>query len=129
MPTNNIEFVNEFCHSLVRGSMARAREMLHPEVFYHNKPWEPMTGADAVCDFLQPFIDGTHCALKEMKILHQAGDANIVMNAREETWVRRDISVLLPVAGLFVIENELITRWIDYWDLAVFKPILDDLEQ
>ncbi len=87
-----------------------------------------MTGADTVCDFLQPFVDGTHSTLKEMKILHQAGDANIVMNAREETWVRRDISILLPVAGLFVIENELITRWIDYWDLAAFKPILDDLE-
>ncbi len=43
--------VREFCNALTSGSMAPARGLLHDEVYYHNQPWQPMTGADAVCAF------------------------------------------------------------------------------
>jgi len=62
-----------------------------------------------------------------MKILHQVAEGDVVMNAREELWVRGNLQVMLPVAGLFVVVDDVITRWIDYWDLATFKPLLDDL--
>jgi limonene-1,2-epoxide hydrolase len=117
--------VREFCNALTSGSMAPARVLLHDEVYYHNQPWQPMTGADAVCAFLQPFVDGTHCRCVEMNILHQAADGETVMNAREELWVRGELKVLLPVAGLFIVQQERITRWVDYWDLAAFQPMID----
>ena len=70
-----------------------------------------MIGTTAVYDWLQPFVDGTNSSLTDMKILHQVSEDSVVMNAREETWQRHDICVMTPVAGLFVIEDDLITRY------------------
>ena len=47
------------------------------------------------------------------------------MNAREELWVRGELRVMLPVAGLFLVDNGKITRWVDYWDLAAFQPMIE----
>ncbi len=128
MVATHSELVREFCQSLAQGDMTRSRRFLHDDVYYHNQPWEPITGAAAACAFLQPFVDGTHCRLAEMRILHQVCEGTTVMNAREELWVRGDIRVMLPVAGLFVVADDVITRWVDYWDLATLRPILDAID-
>lgn len=117
--------VREFCEGLAEGDMQQLRPLLATDVYYHNQPWEPMTGAAALCDFLQPFVDGTHSRCAEMNILHHVGDDRVVMNEREELWVRGDLRVMLPVAGLFLVDGGRITRWVDYWDLAAFQPMLD----
>jgi len=127
MSATHSELVREFCQSLTGGDMSRCKRFLHDDVYYHNQPWTPVHGSDAVCAFLQPFVDGTHASLRDMKILHQVAEGDVVMNAREELWVRGNLQVMLPVAGLFVVVDDVITRWIDYWDLATFKPLLDDL--
>ena len=129
MTATHSELVRAFCQSLTGGDMSRARRYLHDDVYYHNQPWSPMTGADQVCAFLQPFIDGTHASLREMRILYQVCEGEVVMNAREELWVRGALQVMLPVAGLFVVADDVITRWVDYWDLATFKPLLDTLDR
>lgn len=128
MAATHSELVREFCQSLAQGDMSHARRYLDDAVHYHNQPWAPMTGSAAVCEFLQPFIDGTHCRLVEMRIREQVSEGAVVMNAREELWVRGETRVMLPVAGLFVVRDDLITRWIDYWDLATFRPILDAID-
>ena len=125
MSATHSELVREFCQSLTGGDMSQARRYLHDQVHYHNQPWPPMTGADAACEMLQPFVDGTHCRLRTMNIVHQVAEGPVVMNAREETWVRGELEIMLPVAGLFVVEDDVITRWVDYWDLATFQPMLD----
>ncbi|MCB1749100.1 MAG: nuclear transport factor 2 family protein [Gammaproteobacteria bacterium] len=125
MSATHSELVREFCMALSTGDMRLARRYLADDVHYHNQPWAPMTGADTACEFLQPFVDGTHCRLAKMNILHQAAEGDVVMNAREELWVRGTLEVVLPVAGLFVVADEAIVRWVDYWDLATFKPMLD----
>ena len=125
MPSSNLEIVHALCMALTTGDMKRALPYLSDTLHYHNMPWAPMSGARAVAEFLQPFVDGTHCALTEMRILHAVGNGEVVMNAREETWERGAVRVVLPVAGLFVLSGGRITRWCDYWDLATFKPMLD----
>jgi limonene-1,2-epoxide hydrolase len=70
MSATHSELVREFCLSLTSGDMRNARRYLADNVHYHNQPWSPLTGADAVCEFLQPFVDGTHCRLA--RIGHRA---------------------------------------------------------
>ena len=120
-----LDIVHALCMSLTAGDMRHALPYLADEVHYHNMPWTPVHGAQTVADFLQPFVDGTQCMLKEMRILHAVGNGNVVMNAREETWERRGLRVMLPVAGVFEVKDGRIVRWCDYWDLATFKPMLD----
>jgi limonene-1,2-epoxide hydrolase len=124
---SSLDVVHALCDALRAGDMRPALDLFSPDVHYHNMPWAPMTGARAVVDFLQPFVDGTHATLTSLRILHEVAAGEVVMNAREETWERRGLRVLLPVAGLFVVHEGRITRWCDYWDAATMKPILDAL--
>ena len=125
MGTTNLEIVRLFCEALADGDTSKMGKYLSEDVLYHNLPWEPMTGAENVCSFLQPFVDGTHSSVAKMVIHHQVGDGDIVMNTRSETWVRGQLEVIFPVAGFFELKDEVIVKWCDYWDLATFQPLLD----
>ncbi len=127
MSTTNCDLVRELCMSLPTGDFKTAGRFLHDDVYFHFQPWKLMRGRETVCEFLRPFVDGTHCNMTSMKILAQLSEGPLVMNAREERWQRGDIRATVEVAGLFEIEDGVITRWVDYWDLATFKPIMDDI--
>jgi limonene-1,2-epoxide hydrolase len=127
MPSTNARLVTDFCNSLLRADMAQVCAYLSPDVHYHNMPWPPVVGHAEVRKVLDPLVHGANCALREMKIEHTVAEGDVVMNARLETWERRDVRVELPVAGLFVIHDGLIARWCDYWDLATIKPLLATL--
>ena len=124
MPIDPIQFVTEFCQSLRGGDMANSCAFLTPDVFYHNTPWEPVVGHAAVRKVLDPLLHGPKHALQKMDIQYTVGNSEVVMNARLETWTRREVTVELPVAGLFILRDGLIARWCDYWDLATIQPLL-----
>ena len=125
MSEANLDLVERFCNGLAGGDMAPLLALLDDDVYYHNMPWQPITGAANVRDFLQPFLDGTHSRLEHMAILHQAASGDVVLNARSERWRQGDIEVVLPVAGVFTVHGDRIVRWEDYFDSATMKPILD----
>ncbi len=124
MSNHHRQFVTDFCHSLRGGDMAKTCAFLTSDVHYHNTPWAPLTGHAEVRKLLDPLLHGTKCALRKMDIQNTVSDGEVIMNARIETWTRREITVELPVAGLFVMRDGLIARWVDYWDLATIKPLL-----
>lgn len=76
---------------------------------------------------LDPLVHGAQQTLTGMAISHTVADGNVVMNARVETWERRGVRVVLPVAGLFEVRDGLVVRWCDYFDLATVQPLLDTL--
>ncbi|MGE3773070.1 MAG: limonene-1,2-epoxide hydrolase family protein [Gammaproteobacteria bacterium] len=123
----NAELVTRFCQSLLAADMAASCRYLAPDVYYHNMPWDPVVGHDAVRKVLDPLVHGANCALRRMQVEHTLADGDIVMNARLETWERQGVRVELPVAGLFVVRDGLVRRWIDYWDLATIAPLLATL--
>jgi limonene-1,2-epoxide hydrolase len=47
------------------------------------------------------------------------------MNERMEYWVKGDVRVDLPVAGVFELRDGLIVSWRDYFDLPTLQPLLD----
>lgn len=119
--------VTRLCNSLLDADMAKTCSYLAPDVVYHNMPWAPVTGHAAVRAVLDPLVHGPACALQRMQIEHTVAQGNVVMNARMETWERKGVRVELPVAGLFIVDNGLITRWADYWDLPTIQPLLATL--
>lgn len=127
MNPSNADLVTRFCASLRAADMAASCRYLAPDVHYHNMPWAPVVGHAEVRKVLDPLVHGADCALREMRIDHTLADGDLVMNTRLETWERRGVRVELPVAGLFVVQNGLITRWLDYWDLATIAPLLGTL--
>lgn len=127
MSRDHVDLVTEFCNSLLAADMAKTVRYLSDDIVYHNLPWEPVRGHDAVRKALDPFVHGANCAITKMEIHHTTATGDVVMNARSETWERGDARVVLPVAGVFVLRDGLIAEWSDYWDLATFQPFLDAL--
>ena len=127
MATDPARHVTDFCHSLTGGDMARSCSFLAADVHYHNMPWAPVTGHEGVRQVLEPLLQGSGCAMQIMEIEHTVCNGEVVMNARLETWERQGVRLVLPVAGLFIVRDGLITRWVDYWDLATVQPLLDTL--
>lgn len=127
MNTANAELVTRFCQSLLAADMAASCRYLAPDVYYHNMPWDPVVGHEAVRKVLDPLVHGANCTLRRMQIEHTLADGEVVMNARLETWERQGVRVDLPVAGLFIVRDGLVRRWIDYWDLATIAPLLATL--
>jgi limonene-1,2-epoxide hydrolase len=127
MATDSATLVTRLCNSLLEADMAKTCALLAPDVHYHNMPWAPVRGHAAVRAVLDPLVHGPHCALRTMVIEHTLCDGAVVMNARVETWERAGVRVELPVAGLFVVRDGLVSRWVDYWDLATIAPLLATL--
>jgi len=127
MTIENAAFVTRFCHSLLVADMVQTCSYLTPDIYYHNMPWAPVTGHAAVRQVLDPLVHGANCALREMAIEHTVANGHVVMNTRLETWERKSVRVELPVAGLFIVRDGLIARWVDYWDLATIAPLLATL--
>jgi limonene-1,2-epoxide hydrolase len=100
--------------------------LLADDLEYTNMPLgAPLKGPEECKKFLDPFVGDGHNLLAAQEILHTTSAGNVVMNERLETWVKGDLRVLLPVAGVFEIENGKIARWRDYWDLPTLQPFLD----
>ena len=126
MSEANKALVTEFCNHLASGGgTAKLVEYLADDVVYHNIPWEPVTGHDGVRQVLGPFLDTAPPACTKMEILSSVAEGDTVMNARSETWERGDVTLVLPVAGVFRIRDGKITHWSDYFDVATIQPLLD----
>ncbi len=125
MTSANEDLVTGLCDALVAGDMDAVIAFLSEDVFYHNIPLDPVIGRAGVKKFLAPFVDTPHGGLDKIEYLYTLVDGPVVMNARNEMWRYKDVTVTLPVAGVFEISNGLISRWCDYWDTATMKPIFD----
>ena len=126
MNTENEALVTEFCNALSSGNMDTVVSYLSEDVFYHNIPWEPVTGHAGVREVLDPFIGAN--LLQKMEIPHTASSGDIVTNERMETWVKGDVQVLLPVLGVFTITGGKISKWCDYFDSRTIVPLVEAMK-
>jgi limonene-1,2-epoxide hydrolase len=125
MSNANEELVTELCMGL-QGPIDEWTALLADDVEYQNIPLGPaMKGRDECRNFLTPFVGDGHNMLERQEIPNTTSSGNVVMNERIEVWVKGDVRVVLPVAGVFEIENGKIAKWRDYWDLPTLQPFLN----
>jgi limonene-1,2-epoxide hydrolase len=120
------ELVTRFIDEIVANDLDTASSLISDDIEYDNVPMGKVNGKDAFRSFLGPFLDSA--SEIEWVIHHQvaSGDLNsgVVMNERIDRFKMVGGWMEPPVAGLFVIQNGLITLWRDYFDLATFQSQL-----
>ncbi|MGH7964838.1 MAG: limonene-1,2-epoxide hydrolase family protein [Candidatus Binatia bacterium] len=127
MSAANEKLATDLCNALLTREISRALPYLSEDVFYHNVPWEPVTGHAGVRKVLEPFL--AYCVLEKMDIKNTVSAGDVAMNERVETWSKGNVRVLLPVVGIFTIKEGKIVRWCDYFDAGTIQPLLDALKQ
>ncbi len=112
-----ISRVRAFCDAWTRLDMDAVVQMLHPGIDYHNIPMKPLTGKPAVEAYLRS-VRFESCAWDLRWI---AATGMTVLTERVDRLVLAGHDIVLPVMGTFEIEDDLIRRWRDYFDLTSYK--------
>ncbi|CAM4345266.1 Limonene-1,2-epoxide hydrolase [Mycobacterium basiliense] len=87
---------------------------------YRNVPVKPIEGIAAIRAIFQAFLDAFSDA--KLDILALAAEPGLVLVERIDYFTMTDgRKVVLPVTGVFEVNNGKITRFSDYFDLADFE--------
>ncbi|MCV7381332.1 limonene-1,2-epoxide hydrolase [Mycobacterium alsense] len=90
------------------------------EAVYHNVPVEPIVGIAGIRAIFRAFLDAFSDA--RLDILTLAAEPGRVLVERIDRFTMNDgRKVVLPVTGVFEVENGKIRRFSDYFDLADFE--------
>jgi limonene-1,2-epoxide hydrolase len=89
---------------------------------YHNIPFAPVTGRDAIADNIDSFIRPGPPGIEaiEFRLINIAANGPIVMTERTDVFMLRGRSFELPVMGSFEINGDKIHAWRDYFDTNQF---------
>jgi len=82
---------------------------------YHSIPLTPIVGKPAIREFVAGFADTPPGRLH---IHRQVVTGNIVMNERTDYITLNGKAVVLPICGVFEIEDGRIKAWREYFDLG-----------
>ena len=110
------QIVDAFIGALERMDIDTALTFVADDVEYDNVPMGKVVGPDAVRATLTPFLGS--CSQVEWRILHRAASGDVVMNERIDRFHMPNGWIEIAVAGLFVVREDKITLWRDYFDLA-----------
>ena len=87
---------------------------------YHNVPVKPIEGIAGIRAIFQAFLDGFKEA--RLEIVTLASAPGLVIAERVDYFTMNNGGkIVLPVTGVFVVKNNKITRFSDYFDLADFE--------
>lgn len=114
------ETVSALLAAVVRRDLDAALAYLADDVTYDNVPVGAVHGADAVRAALSRGVMAQATDV-EWVVLRQACEGGVVMNERLDRFLVDGRWVEIPVAGVFVVLDGLVTLWRDYFDLATYS--------
>ena len=82
---------------------------------YHSIPLAPIVGKPAIREFVAGFVD---VPPGRLVVHHQIASGDVVMNERTDSITLNGKPVVLPICGVFEIEDGRIKAWREYFDLG-----------
>lgn len=107
--------VGEFIRRIEAKDLDAACELVTPDVEYDNVPMDTAYGPEGIKSVLGAMVAVDEV---EFRVLRQIAAGDTVMNERVDRFRIGETWMELPVAGVFVVNDEgLITLWRDYFDM------------
>ena len=114
----NEDTVRRFCEAFSRRDIDEILGFFAPDAVYHNMPFPPAVGTEAIRETLQMFVPGSPAIEFEMRNVASRGP--VVLTERVDHMSINGAPVHVPVAGVFELQDGLITAWRDYFDSQAF---------
>ena len=121
------QIVNTFISAIEAKDVDAAVALLADDVSYETMPMDPIVGRDAVAATLRMFLQPA--SEVEWPVRRQLVDGTCVVNERLDRFKIGDGWLELPVAGLFEVDNGLITLWRDYFDMGDYQRQMGELTE
>jgi limonene-1,2-epoxide hydrolase len=118
-----IDLVRRFCAAWsTNASTAELTAFFTGDAVYHNIPFSPISGRDAIADNIDSFIRPGPPGIEaiEFSVVNIAANGPIVMTERTDVFTLAGRSFELPVMGTFEINGDKIQAWRDYFDTNQF---------
>lgn len=112
------QIVIAFCEAWERSDLEAILGMLASDVDYQNVPAPAMIGREAVREFIAPLIAATTKIEFIMKAIGVSADGSTILTERIDKLHYGEQVVVLPLMGIFVVKDGLISQWRDYADSA-----------
>ena len=114
----NIDIVRNFCADWSKCSHQVLLPYFTEDGVYHNMPWAPLKGHQAIGDFLAPYWPMLDSVVFD--VLNIAANGSVVFTERVDYFQFKNGGKLaIPVSGVFELTpTGKITQWREYWDLA-----------
>ena len=122
MPDNTLELVNRFCAAWEKGDLAELTGMITDDVVYHNIPFKPVSGKEAVVNDFRTILD--QYAPFRFDVLRSAAEGNVVFNERVDHLTIKGNPFSLPVVGVFEVRDGKIAAWRDYFDAGKMRKAM-----
>jgi limonene-1,2-epoxide hydrolase len=116
------EVVDAFMQAFAAKDMEAILALVSEDVYYDNVPVGDMRGKAAMEEFLTPMVNSKEPV--EFEVHRQAATGNIVFNERTDRMVIKGKDIAIGVAGVFEVQDGLITFWRDYFDNQMFMDQL-----
>lgn len=118
MTNSNQEIVLDFLRACHDRDIGRMMSFFHPEdCTFHNIPWKPISGIEAIGEFLQNMLESSSEIDWQVRhIAETAGGA--VLTERTDRFRFQGKPMAVPVMGIFELRDGKITAWRDYFDSA-----------
>jgi limonene-1,2-epoxide hydrolase len=118
-----IELVRKFCAAWSNDvAAAELAAFFTDDAVYHNIPLAPVSGREAIAhnfaSFVRPGAPGIESL--HLRIINIAANGPIVMTERVDVFKLPGKSFELQVMGTFVVRDDKISAWRDYFDLNQF---------
>ena len=119
MATDAEKVVTEFCNTWPRKNIEELLGFFTDDAVYHNIPFEPARGKDAIRAAINTFLPMAKSL--HFKVLNSASAGQVVFNERIDVFeLGNGKTISLPVAGVFEVSGAKISAWRDYFDMAMY---------
>lgn len=123
MTESNRERVSTFIETWATRDLDRIVAALTPDCIYHNMPWPPLVGHDAIREGLSLFVADAQAI--EWRVHHIAETAQgVVLTERLDRFLIKGKWLEMPVMGVFELRDARISHWRDYFDSAQFQAAM-----
>jgi limonene-1,2-epoxide hydrolase len=113
--------VTRFVEEMNRLDWDSVYGLMSDDIAYHNIPFCPLEGLDAVRGFFAAVGTISDC---DWRILKMAACGDVVLTERLDEFTLDGRRISLPVMGIFRIRDGKIAEWRDYFDRASFEDQL-----
>jgi limonene-1,2-epoxide hydrolase len=111
----NDAMIREFIRAWERRDTEHIVECFADDGVYHSTPLTPIVGKAAIREFVAGF-EGVPPG--RLEVHRQVATGNVVMNERTDHITLNGKPVVLPICGVFEVDDGRITAWREYFDLA-----------
>lgn len=113
--TANIDIVRNFIDLWNARDLEAILADMTPDCVYHNMPWEPLVGHDAIRQGLAMFVADTSAIDWQLRHISE-GDDGTVLTERLDRFLVKGKWLEIAVMGVFELQGGRITHWRDYFD-------------